>query len=84
MSNQVLCQFEDAGRAFAVECYRNGMTGPHLAVRDVAADYTVMTRAIREDAEPFWVSGYAQENPSRRKALAAEAESAAARLRQGN
>jgi hypothetical protein len=81
--NEVLHQFEDAGRAFTVERYRNGMAGPHLAVRDVVADYTVMTRAIQADAEPFWVSGYAKEHPARRKALATEAESAAAHLRRG-
>jgi hypothetical protein len=81
MRGEDLHRFQAARTAYAVQRYYAGMTGAHLAVRKVAAEYTVMTRGIEAESQPFWVSNYASDQPVHREAIAAEAESVAARLR---
>jgi len=84
IDNVILKRFAAEGTQFTVRENRNAMTGLFLVAWDEELNLSVATRGLAEDSEPYWVAGYAEDDPLQRKTIAEELATAAARLRGGN
>jgi hypothetical protein len=63
--------FEVDGVKYQLAEYRNDMGGPHLKVSKLGEQpYRVMTRGLEYGARPFWIGGYAINQPELRGAIA--------------
>ncbi|WP_030160268.1 hypothetical protein [Glycomyces sp. NRRL B-16210] len=65
-------KFRIGERDYTVERFQNQLNGPHLRVTTSDISGAVMTRGIEPGSLPFWVGGYAIDEPSLRVAIASQ------------